>query len=62
MTRHRMIGVAEQRFTIFGGNACRAQTARERMTKIVDANQGQACFAPCLLPTVLFIVPMRLPR
>jgi hypothetical protein len=29
MTRHRMIGVAEQSFAIFGGNTCRAQPAPE---------------------------------
>jgi hypothetical protein len=29
MARHRMIGVAKQRFPIFRGNACRAQTATE---------------------------------
>ena len=31
MARHRMIRVAEKRFTVFGRNACCAQTARERM-------------------------------
>jgi hypothetical protein len=48
-----MIGVAEQCFTIFSRNAGRTQTARERMTKIVDADPRQAGFAPCLLPTVV---------
>lgn len=53
MTGHRMIRVAKKHFTIFGGNAGRAQTARERMTKVVDANQWQAHFPPCLLPTIV---------
>lgn len=39
MTGHRMIGMAEQRFAIFGRNDRRSQTARKRMAKIVDANE-----------------------
>lgn len=38
MARHRMIRMPKKRFTIFGGNACCAQTARERMPQVVDAN------------------------
>jgi hypothetical protein len=33
-----MIGMAEQCFAIFSGNAGCAQATPERMTKIVDAN------------------------
>ena len=48
-----MVGVAEQCFSIFGGNARGAQAAPERMTKIMDANQRQPGPAPCLLPAVV---------
>jgi hypothetical protein len=34
-----MIGVAEQCFAIFGGNAGRSQSIRERVAKVMDANQ-----------------------
>jgi hypothetical protein len=34
-----MIRMAKKHFTIFGGSACCSQTARERMAKVVDANQ-----------------------
>jgi len=47
-----MIGVAEQSFTILGRNAGRAQTARERVTKVVHANPR---FASCLLPTIVVL-------
>ena len=40
MTGHRMIGMAEQCFPIFGGDSSGAQTARERMAKVVDTNQS----------------------
>jgi hypothetical protein len=40
MTCHRMIGMAKQCFPIFGGDSSGAQTARERMTKVVDTNQS----------------------
>jgi len=48
-----MDGVAEENFTVFGRNASGTQSARERVTKIVYANQGQSGVAPCLLPTVV---------
>jgi hypothetical protein len=34
-----MIGMAEQCFAIFGGNARRSQPTPERVAKIMDANQ-----------------------
>jgi hypothetical protein len=34
-----MIGMAEQCFAIFGGNTGRSQTTRERVAKVMDANQ-----------------------
>jgi hypothetical protein len=33
-----MIGMAKERFAVFGGNPRRAQATRERMAKIMDAN------------------------
>jgi hypothetical protein len=33
-----MIGVAKQRFPIFGGNAGGAQTAGERVPQVMDTN------------------------
>jgi hypothetical protein len=53
MTGHRMIRVAKECFAIFGGNADCAQTTSKRVAKIMDANQGQSRFAPCLLPTIV---------
>jgi hypothetical protein len=38
MAGHRVIGMAEQGFTILGGNVGRAQTAPERVTKVMDTN------------------------
>jgi hypothetical protein len=52
-----MIGVAEQCFPVFGGDSSSAQAATERMAKIMDANQRQARFAPCLLPGVVVYLP-----
>ena len=48
-----MIGVAEQCFSVFGGDSGSAQAATERMAKVMDAYLRQACFAPRLLPTIV---------
>ena len=42
MTRHRMIGVAKKRLAILGGYAGCTQATRERVAKVMNANQGQA--------------------
>jgi hypothetical protein len=57
-----MIGVAEQCFAIFGGNAGRSQSTRERVAKVMDANQRQSRVASGVLPPLLFMVLIRLPR
>ena len=61
MAGYRVVRVAKQRFTIFGRYACRSQTTRERMAKIVHANQWQAGLISRLLQPLLFILSMRLP-
>src|ERR1700676_1542305 len=53
MTGHRMIGMAEQCFAIFGGNARCSQSTRERMAKVMDANQWQSRVASGVLPTAV---------
>jgi hypothetical protein len=53
MTGHRMIGMAKECFAIFGGNARRSQSTRERVAKVMDANQRQSCVASGVLPTAV---------
>jgi hypothetical protein len=53
MAGHRMIGMAKECFAIFGGNARRSQSTRERVAKVMDANQRQAHVASGALPTVI---------
>jgi hypothetical protein len=53
MTGHGMIGMAEECFAIFGGDTRRSQTARERVPKIMDANQRQSDVASGVLPTAV---------
>src|ERR1700687_4698507 len=53
MTGHRMIGMAKECFAIFGGNACRSQSTRERVAKVMDANQRQSRVASGVLPTAV---------
>ena len=53
VTGHRMIGVTEERFTIFGRYAGSSQATGERVTKVMDAYQGQASLVARLLPTVV---------
>jgi hypothetical protein len=53
MTGHRMIGMAKECFAIFGGDACRSQSTRERVAKVMDANQRQAHVASGALPTAV---------
>jgi hypothetical protein len=48
-----MIGMAEQCFAIFGGNTGRSQTTRERVAKVMDANQRQSRVASGVLPTAV---------
>jgi hypothetical protein len=36
MAGHRMIGMAKECFAIFGGNARRSQSTRERVAKVMD--------------------------
>jgi hypothetical protein len=48
-----MIGMAKECFAIFGGNARRSQSTRERVAKVMDANQRQFRFAAGALPTVV---------
>ncbi|HEX9275227.1 MAG TPA: hypothetical protein VGA51_02375, partial [Casimicrobiaceae bacterium] len=51
MASHRMLGVAKKCFAIFGGNARRSQTARERVSQVMDANQRQSRVTSGALPT-----------
>jgi hypothetical protein len=53
MTGHRMIGVAKEGLAIFGGYPRCPQATRERVAKVVNANQWQAGFVPCPLPAVV---------
>jgi hypothetical protein len=53
MTGHRMIGMAKKCFAIFSGNAGRSQPTRERMAKVMDANQRQSRVASGVLPTAV---------
>src|SRR6266851_6448591 len=48
-----MIGMAEQCFAIFGGSARRSQSTRERVAKVMDANQWQSRVASGVLPTAV---------
>ena len=48
-----MIGVAKEGPAIFGGYPRCPQATRERVAKVVNANQWQAGFVPCPLPAVV---------
>ena len=48
-----MIGMAEECFAIFSGNARCSQSTRERVAKVMDANQRQSRVASGALPTVV---------
>jgi hypothetical protein len=50
MAGHRMIGVAEQHFTILHRYAHSTQATGKSMPKVMDAHRSEADFAPRSLP------------